>query len=121
MSYAPEHAGALADVRGAGVAITFDSLDLGAESNDGRFEGVPVATTMSAFATEEGGDPKEYERLGLTPLESPRLFVVCQTYGDIPPLNSKLTFGPGAPYTVRSVKPYRPDGIAIFSYVIISR
>jgi restriction endonuclease len=107
--------------RKAGIAITFASIELGAESSAGQFAGAPVTTNMAAFATEDGGDPKEYERLGLTPLESPRLLVVCETYGDIPPLNSTVAFGPGAHYTVRSVKPYRPDGTALFSYVIISR
>jgi len=121
MSYAGEHSGALSDVREAGVALTFTSTVLGDESSAGKFADAPVTTTVSAFGTEDGGDAKEYERLGLTPLEAPRLFVVCETYGDIPPLNSKVSFGPGAEYNVKSVKPYRPDGVAIFSYVIIAR
>ncbi len=121
MSYATEHAGALADVQAAGAFLTFTRTTLGAESSTGKFASAPATGMMLAYGTESGGDPKEYEALGLTPLESPRLFVVCVTYGDIPQLGSRVAFGPGALYTVKSVKPYRPDGVAIFSYVIISR
>lgn len=121
MSYATEHAGALADVQAAGAALSFESTSLGTESSTGQFANAPVVTTMLAYGTEDAGDPKEYEQLGLTPLEAPRLFVVCVNYGDIPPLNSKVSFGPGAAFTVRSVKPYRPDGVAVFSYVILAR
>ena len=119
--YATDHAGALADVREAGTAIVFEQTTFGAQDEEGRFEEGPVVVRTPAVCTEDGGDAEEYERLGLTPSESPRLFVVCEQYGAIPPLNSKARFGMGKVYNVQSVKPYRPDGTAIFSYVILSR
>ena len=121
MSYSGDHAGALADVKSAGALLTFVHTTLGTETPQGKFSLAPIIDRMLAYGTEDGGDPKEYEALGLTPMESPRLFVVCAIYGDVPRLGSHVTFGLGAPYTVKSVKPYRPDGLAIFSYVIISR
>lgn len=119
MSYAGDHAGALADVRAAGAAVTFTLDSPGAEQTDGTFAGA-TSQTIAGYAIEDGGDPKEYERLKLTVTEAPRLFFVASTYGD-EPVPGMVCLWAGRKHTVRSAKPFRPDGTAIFTYVIIAR
>ncbi len=119
MSYAVDHASALADVAAAGVAVTFTLTTPGAEASDGASTSVTVSS-VSGYATDAKGSPLEYQRLGLTPGEAPALFVVASTYGEVPALGAAVTWG-GVAYTVRSVLPYRPDGTALFSTVIIAR
>lgn len=119
MTYVSEHADALADVANAGASITFTFSSPGTQAADGTFSGASD-TAVAGYATEDGGDPKEYERLGLTQHEAPRLFFVASTLGDVPALGAACSWG-GASHTVRSVKPYRPDGTALFSYVIVAR
>jgi hypothetical protein len=116
--YASDHAGALTDVTTAGAAVTF-SLDTRVEQTDGTFTS-DATSTVSGVAIEDGGDAKEYERLGLTPHEAPRLFWVPSTYGETPEPGMTCTWA-GLSYTARSVKPFRPDGTTVFAYVIISR
>lgn len=118
--YASEHAGALAELQAAGTALTFTLDSPGVELADGTFS-VPTQVQFSGYATDaDGGDAKTYEALKLTESEAPRLFVVLNNYGDDIPLSSHVVFG-GKTWTVRDVKPYRPDGVTLFSYVIISR
>lgn len=118
--YATEHAGGLADLQAAGTAMTFTLDDPGTEQTDGTFSG-GSRTTVSGYATDaDGGDPKAYEALKLTESEAPRLLVFTETYGDDIPLGASTRWG-GALYTVRDVKPYRPDGVTLFSYIIIAR
>lgn len=66
-----------------------------------------------------GGDPLEYERLGLTVSEAPRLFGSASVLGEYPPENSRVMFA-GEPMRVRSVKPFRRNQIVFTFYVIIS-
>jgi hypothetical protein len=118
--YASEHAGGLADLAAAGARITFTVDDPGTEDANGRFTGAGK-TTVSGYATDaDGGDSKTYEALKLTESEAPRLLVFLDTYGDDVPMGSVATFG-AVSGTVRDVKPYRPDGVTLFSYVIVQR
>lgn len=119
MSYATEHADALQELRNAGGSIVFTTERPGTEQSDGTFLN-RASDTVMGYATEQDGDPEEYGKLGLVAGEAPRLFVVTEQYGATPSLNQRALWG-GSQYTVRSVKPYRPDGTALFSYVILSR
>jgi hypothetical protein len=118
MAYTADHASALTDVASAGAAVTF-TLVTRTQTASGTF-GTATSSTVTGYATEDGGDPIEYARLNLAQSEAPRLFFVPTTLGDVPPLGSTVSWG-GATYTVRSSKPYRPDGVALFSYVIVAR
>lgn len=119
MSYAIEHAAALQELKQAGGSIVFTTEHPGTEQPDGTFLG-RASDTVLGYATEQDGDPEAYAGLGLVAGEAPRLFVVSEVYGATPSLNQRALWG-GQQYTVRSVKPYRPDGTALFSYVILSR
>jgi hypothetical protein len=119
MSYVSDHASALADVQAAGAAVVFTLDTPGDEQTDGTFA-TPATQTVSGYAIEDGGDPKEYERLGLTVHEAPRLFFVATTYGQEPTPGMTCTWA-GRKYTARSAKPFRPDGVAIFTHTIIAR
>lgn len=119
MSYAADHASALADVRAAGAAVVFTLETPGVEQPDGTFAS-PTTTTVSGYAIENGGDPNEYERLKLTTHEAPRLFFVATTYGEEPVPGMACTWA-GKRHTVRSAKPFRPDGVALFTYTIVAR
>lgn len=119
MSYASDHASALADVRAAGAPVTFVLEQPGTEQADGTFS-TPTQRVVTGYALENGGDPKEYERLGLTEHEAPRLFFVAETYGEEPDPGMTCVWA-GRRHTVRSAKPFRPDGLAIFTYAIVAR
>lgn len=101
--YATDWAGALADVRAAGAAVSFVG-----------------ATTVSGYAIRTKGNPKRYVALKLVETESPTLFFVPSTFGTVPALNDLVTFG-GTEYAVADVEPFMPDGTAIFSRVIVTR
>lgn len=118
--YAEDHASALADVREAGTAIAFTLDSPGAQTATTGLYANPTTTTVSGYAIEHGGDPKEYERLGLIQSEAPRLLFAPDTYGEEPPLSASCTWG-GGTCIARSVKRIGPDGTAIMSYVIVSR
>jgi hypothetical protein len=118
-SYSAEHAGALADVAAAGAPVTFTLDSPGTEGVDGLFTGAS-SVSVAGHATEDGGDAAEYERLRLAPSEAPRLFFVPTTEGDEPSVGASCTWG-GRSHIVRSSKPYRPAGTALFAYVIAQR
>lgn len=117
--YLGDHAGALADVTAAGARVVFTSRRRTAEDAAGVSAALMI-TTVTGYAIEDDGDAEEYTRLGLTTGEAPRLFVVATPYGPIPPVGATVLWG-GVPYMVRSSKPFRPAGQAVFTYVIIAR
>lgn len=121
MSYASNHAAALASVRQRGTSLVFTGSGFPGENSDGTPAGAGAQTTVLAYGVEDvGGSPEEYARLGLIPGEAPRLFVVCDVYGDTPPIDGLCVWA-GRTWQVRSVQPFRPDGLTIYAYVILSR
>lgn len=102
MSYSADHASALADVRDAGAAVSF----------------VGVAT-VAGYAVRDKGK-REFKGSETVVTESPRLFFVPSTYGDLPEQNASVSWG-GITYTVASVEPIAPDGTALACYVEVGR
>ena len=115
--YAGDHAGALADVTAAGARTVFTHR---ARTEDTGGVSTHTVATVRGYAIGVDGDAEEYVRLGLTAGEAPRLFFVADTYGDTPALGASCVWG-GISYIVKSVKPFRPAGNAVFSYVIVGR
>lgn len=116
MSYAADHASAHAEVRANGTGIVF-TLDTRTEDASGIVS--RVTTTQLGVATElPGAEAQEFAAVGLAVHEGIKLFVVNDVYGDTPPMGASALFG-GVTRRVRSVKPYRPDGVTLFSEVIL--
>lgn len=117
--YTPKHASALAKLRAKGQRITFTKTER-ARDAAGNLGG-PQRTVVSGYALGlEKGDPKTYEKLGLTFSAAPSIMVVCDTYGQVPPDLAECTWG-GHPHTVRDVHPFAPDGVGIFFTVVVAR
>jgi hypothetical protein len=118
--YGADHAGALADVRAAGAAVTVAAVTPGTHDPATGLFTSPTTTTVTGVAIRTRGIPERYAALGLVESESPSLLFVPDTFGAIPPLNGTLTWG-GVGYTVRDVEPLAPDGTAILSRLVVAR
>jgi hypothetical protein len=120
MSYAVDHASALADVTAAGAAVTFTVTNPGTSNPlTGQFTGNSTST-VTGSALRVKGDPKRYEALNLVESEAPTLLFTPTTYGQLPSLEATVTFG-GTVYRVRDVDPLAPDGTAILARIVVSR
>jgi hypothetical protein len=120
MSYRSDHRGALAEVTAAGAAVTFTTDRPGSYNPATDVWTAGTAGSVTGYAMQVDGDPREYERLGLVQSEAPTLLFTAETYGEQPGLGDRVAWGGGA-FTVRSVRPLAPDGTAILSYVVVAR
>lgn len=122
MSYAPDHAGALADLSADGAAVTFTLSTAGTHDPDtGLFTAPATASAVTGAAVQIAADPKTYARLGLLESEAVSLLVATTTYGASIALGATFTWG-GQTYTVRDVGyGAAPDGTPIVSTVVGAR
>ena len=120
MSYAPDHAGALADLAEAGASVTFTFASPGTYTASTGLFSSETATTVTGAAIRITGNPLRYQALGLTQTEAPTLLFAPTTYGSLPVLGASVTFG-GIAYTVRDVEPLALDGNAILANVVVAR
>ncbi len=118
MSYATEHASALADIRAAGVDVTF-TLTTSTYTEATDVESAPVETTVSGAAIRVKGNPNEYAAMKLTQAGLVTLLFAPDTYGERPALSSVVEWE-GSDYTVVGVSPTAPDGVDIISRVVIA-
>ena len=107
MSYAADHAGALADLRTAGAAVTFTRTTNAYDEATGLL--TPTTATVTGYAIRDMGSPDRYERLGLVPATHPTLWVTTATYGAAVLLGDTVTWG-GKVLTVKDVEPVDLDG-----------
>ena len=107
MSYAPDHASALADLRAAGTAVTFTRTTNAYDEATGLL--TPTTATVTGYAIRDMGRPDRYERLGLVPGTNPTLQVTTTTYGAAILLGDTVTWG-GTVLTVKDVEPVDLDG-----------
>lgn len=117
MSYATDHADALADVTDAGAAITWSITTPGTYDETTDTYTTPVTTSCAGSAIEVDGDPNEYRDLELIQSNPVTLFFTPTTYGDMPSLGMTGTWG-GVARTVKKVRRLSPDGTAIGCWVI---
>lgn len=118
MSYATDHAGALADLTASGAAVTFSySTVTYTPATDAQ---TTTSATVTGYAMQVKGEPRQYQALELIESEAPTLLFAPTTYGSLPPLRSTLTWG-GETYSVRAVSPLAPDGTAILARVVVAR
>lgn len=119
MAYESEHQGALTDVRDAGVRVSFVArtpAEYDAESD--TWEETDCGS-VDGYAVQVSGDAREYERLGLVETEASTLMFVAELFGEMPRLGGVVEWAARS-QTVKSVRPFAPAGVAIFSYVIIA-
>jgi len=118
--YAADAASARADVGTAGASVTFTLAGQGTYDplTDTTTPGADVVITGAAVRVK--GNPIVYQRLSLIEGEAPTLFFTPDNYGDVPALDAVVTWG-GIDYTVKSVDPIAPDGVAIAARVVVAR
>lgn len=118
MSYAADHAGALADIQDAGTAVTFTTASGTYDPETDTYSSVGSAT-VTGFAIQTTGDPERYEQLGLVKANPATLFFVPGTLGAAPGLGATVTWA-GSGRTVKSQDPVAPDGTAIAWRVVVA-
>lgn len=119
--YATQHAKARANVRLKGTSITFRVREQQREKDAaGNIRASAPADTLAYAVETTDGAPEELAQLGLLETEAPRLFVVFDVYGENAETGTTAQWA-GRTWSVRSVKPFRPDGVVLFAYVILSR
>lgn len=116
MSYAADHASAVADLRDAGAAVTFTRTVQAHDEATGQV--TPTETTIAGYAIRDTGRPDRYARLALLPSRAPTLLFAASTYGDAVALGDVVTWG-GLTYTVRDIEPVAPDGTPIVASVVV--
>lgn len=120
MSYAADHAGAVADVQAAGARVTFTLSSPGTYTDATDAWTSATTTTVAGYAIRVGGNPVRYAELNLRQSEAPTLLFTPSTYGSLPALGSSVTWN-SLVYTVRDVQPLAPDGTAILARVVVAR
>lgn len=120
MTFAPQHASALATVSRKGAAVTFTFKNPGTyDEATGLFSGAST-TTITGSAVRVRGNPKTYDRLSLKQSEAPTLLFTPETYGSLPEMDYTVTWN-SIVYTVRDVEPVAPDGTAILAKIVVAR
>lgn len=120
MSYAADHAAALADLRAAGARVVFAAPT--GRTHDpatGMLTGGAPGLVPGA-AIRVRGNPTRYEALRLVESEAPTLLVALDDYSATVPLGAQVAFGQ-VTYTVRDVEPVAPDGTPIVLRVVVAR
>ena len=118
MSYESTHAGALRDIRKAGVAVTFTKATRTHDPLTGR--STVADSTVAGSAMRVVGRPKVYESLKLVESQAPTLLFAASTYGEKPDIGMTVSWE-SQTFTVKDVNPVAPDGNAIISRVVIAR
>ncbi len=118
-SYAPDHAGALADLAADGVAVTFTAHG-GTHSPSTGTVSAPTTTTVTGAAVQVTPDRRQFAALNLVEGRTVALLFAPTTFGSLPVLGASFSFG-GETFTVRSVEPLAPAGTAIAATIVGAR
>lgn len=119
--YAGEHAGALADLAAAGVAVSFTQtsatyLDAATDETS-----TPITDTVTGYAMRVRGNPVQYAAASLVESEAPTILFAPDVIGTLPRVGAVLTDFGGESYTVAQLFPVAPDGVAILARIMVSR
>lgn len=118
MSFATQHASALAKVQDKGAAVTFTDTTQGSYDPE-TDTATASSSTVSGYAIQvPSGSPQRYAQLGLVESRAPMLLFVPTTYGDTPGLGAQCSWG-GRTLTVRDVEPLAIDGTTILANVVV--
>jgi len=125
-AYAAEHASALADLRAAGMPVTFSRRVPGVHAPATDTWTGPTATTITGAGIQKKGDPQRYLALGLVRASAVTLFAAPTDYGLRAYTSDFVVPGDtiehnGVTLTVRDVDPNpAPDGIVIAATIVAS-
>jgi hypothetical protein len=120
MSYADDHASALADVTAAGAPVSFDAKRSTVDPTTDTETNI-VTVSVTGSAVEVKGDLLRYQALGLITADARTLFFTPDVYGAVPALGASVSWGDVA-YLVKSIfDPIAPDGIVLACNVVVSR
>lgn len=121
MSYATEHAGALADVTEAGAAVTFSLTSPGTYDAATETWSSPTVTTVTGYAVQD--DAATHRRAGeVIAAANVVLFFTPMTIGNLPVAGYTTTWNSVAVSVVRTFRELNPDGAgAIAAYVEMQR
>jgi hypothetical protein len=100
--------------------VTFTLVTPGTHDPSTGTWSAPTSTAMTGAAIQIADDGKMYAALGLTVIQAVTLLFAPDTEGDMPSLDAQVLWGADL-YTVKAVKPLRPNGTAILSRVVVSR
>lgn len=103
-----------------GAAVTFTLTSPGIEDPEAGTWSSGSTSTVTGYASRVRGDVERYQALNLIEAEAPTLEFAPDTYGDLPALNSSVSWG-GVSYFVRDIDPVAPDGSVISARVIVAR
>jgi hypothetical protein len=120
VSYAADHAGALADIQAAGASVTFSRTSPGTYNGPAGTFSSATTTSVAGAAVQVTGNTKRYAELGLVEANTRTLLFAPTTYGASPDLGMACTWG-GEEFVVRDAPTLAPDGSAILSRVVVSR
>jgi hypothetical protein len=110
MYTAEDHANNVASFRQNSVPVVFSAM---VPELDTLGNATGNMTTRSVLIhcmdNYVNGDPLEYDRLGLSPSSAPALFGMPDVFGEEPDAMMRCVWAL-KPGTLRSVKPFRPQG-----------
>ena len=120
MDYTSLHTRILATVEKWGTAVTFSTGGRGTyDSATDTWVATEASGPVTGKAVEVPGDLEEYQSLELIPSQTLTLMFVPDDLGDVPALNSRVTWA-GAARTVRAIRPIRPDGTVLAARVMVT-
>lgn len=118
MTYAADHADALADLQSSGAAVTFTTRTATHDAATDTWSGTSATTVTGAAirVTPTAAERDRYRAAGLTVEQVVTLLFAPATFGSLPTVNATVVWG-GSTLTVRDIGPLAPDGTAILARV----
>lgn len=119
MTFAAEHASAVASLGENGAAVTFTHTAAGTHDAATETFGSPTVSSVTGYAIEVASSSEElsYAAGEMTVERLVTLLFAASTYGDLPALGSEVTWA-GETRIVFAVRPLRPDGTTIIARVL---
>lgn len=103
---------------------TFTKVTPGALTAGSGTLAAPTTDTWTIAVVELSQNSRRYRDFvtpALVGSQTKLLLTVPETYGEIPALGSSVELPDGFTYTVRDIRTLSPDGVAILSYLVVSR
>lgn len=125
MSYRDDWSSAFADVKAAGVSVTFTRTSAVAYDAATDRAGTPALSTIAGVAMKTKSNPQRFSALGLDLVTMPTLFFVPSVYGlhsETPEfvMPGDVVVWNGRGMTVKDVDAFAPNGVVIFARVVVA-
>lgn len=120
MSYAADHASALADIRESGAAVSFSVRNPGVPDPLTGLSTGGGTSSVAGHGLQLPGNQERYRDLQLVSFMAITLLFAASTYGEKPAIGSTFDFM-GSTWTVKAIDPFAPDGTPVIFTVIGGR